>query len=268
MISFLSRGVTLLPGDVIFTGTPEGVGMGRKPQLWLKDGDVVEVGLESVGTWYVTVLSPDPWRGEISKATLTKGTFAMHPVPTRWSLTLPKLKSRRMTVRSYFAYEHLRFSLKDAAGVRARRGSRDTERDFRYPTCRCKRRPCVWPHVNVHDEEGCGCVLLLTDWQAGLIFFGLDFAISTYYVARQSDFFDRELYILSLACCRWKEYEHHHHLQHDTCVYVLILTHPSLLFLATVTSAGRIKVINRVILWQCCLLQCSLNCLMHARHQA
>ncbi|KAL6830761.1 hypothetical protein J3E69DRAFT_327714 [Trichoderma sp. SZMC 28015] len=50
MISFLSRGVTLLPGDVIFTGTPEGVGMGRKPQLWLKDGDVVEVGLESVGT--------------------------------------------------------------------------------------------------------------------------------------------------------------------------------------------------------------------------
>ncbi|KAK1246855.1 hypothetical protein MKX08_000657 [Trichoderma sp. CBMAI-0020] len=53
MISFLSRGVTLMPGDVIFTGTPEGVGMGRKPQLWLKDGDVVEVGLESVGTWYV-----------------------------------------------------------------------------------------------------------------------------------------------------------------------------------------------------------------------
>lgn len=53
MISFLSRGVTLMPGDVIFTGTPEGVGMGRKPQLWLKDGDVVEVGLDSVGTWYV-----------------------------------------------------------------------------------------------------------------------------------------------------------------------------------------------------------------------
>jgi 2-keto-4-pentenoate hydratase/2-oxohepta-3-ene-1,7-dioic acid hydratase in catechol pathway len=42
-----------MPGDVIFTGTPEGVGMGRKPQVWLKDGDVVEVGLENVGTWYV-----------------------------------------------------------------------------------------------------------------------------------------------------------------------------------------------------------------------
>lgn len=49
-IAFLSQGTTLLPGDLIFTGTPQGVGMGRKPQLWLKDGDVVEVGLEGVGT--------------------------------------------------------------------------------------------------------------------------------------------------------------------------------------------------------------------------
>ncbi|RDW77072.1 fumarylacetoacetate hydrolase-containing protein 2-like protein [Coleophoma cylindrospora] len=49
-IAFLSRGTTLLPGDLIFTGTPQGVGMGRKPQLWLKDGDVVEVALEGVGT--------------------------------------------------------------------------------------------------------------------------------------------------------------------------------------------------------------------------
>lgn len=49
-IAFLSQGTTLLPGDLIFTGTPQGVGMGRKPQLWLKDGDVVEIGLEGVGT--------------------------------------------------------------------------------------------------------------------------------------------------------------------------------------------------------------------------
>ncbi|KAI1752058.1 fumarylacetoacetate hydrolase [Xylaria castorea] len=48
-ISFLSKGHTLLPGDVIFTGTPSGVGMGRKPQLWMKDGDIVEVELEGVG---------------------------------------------------------------------------------------------------------------------------------------------------------------------------------------------------------------------------
>ncbi|KAL2132846.1 hypothetical protein VTI74DRAFT_3220 [Chaetomium olivicolor] len=49
-IAFLSQGTTLMPGDVIFTGTPQGVGMGRNPQVWLKDGDVVEVELEGVGT--------------------------------------------------------------------------------------------------------------------------------------------------------------------------------------------------------------------------
>ncbi|KAI0483040.1 fumarylacetoacetate hydrolase [Xylariaceae sp. FL0804] len=49
-VAFLSRGHTLLPGDLIFTGTPSGVGMGRDPKLWMKDGDVVEVELEGVGT--------------------------------------------------------------------------------------------------------------------------------------------------------------------------------------------------------------------------
>ncbi|KAK2738248.1 hypothetical protein FQN57_007111 [Myotisia sp. PD_48] len=49
-VSFLSQGTTLQPGDLIFTGTPQGVGMGRKPPMWLKDGDRVEVSLESVGT--------------------------------------------------------------------------------------------------------------------------------------------------------------------------------------------------------------------------
>ncbi|OTB05971.1 hypothetical protein M426DRAFT_319350 [Hypoxylon sp. CI-4A] len=48
-ISFLSKGHTLLPGDLIWTGTPSGVGMGRNPKLWLKDGDIVEVELEKVG---------------------------------------------------------------------------------------------------------------------------------------------------------------------------------------------------------------------------
>lgn len=49
-ISFLSKGTTLFPGDLIFTGTPQGVGMGRMPPLWLKDGDQVEVSLEGVGS--------------------------------------------------------------------------------------------------------------------------------------------------------------------------------------------------------------------------
>jgi len=50
MISILSEGTTLLPGDLIFTGTPYGVCMGRKPQTWLNDGDTVEVNLEGVGS--------------------------------------------------------------------------------------------------------------------------------------------------------------------------------------------------------------------------
>ncbi|KAL8843623.1 MAG: hypothetical protein Q9170_000127 [Blastenia crenularia] len=49
-ISFLSQGTTLLPGDIIFTGTPQGVGSGRSPPLWLKDGDVVKVILEGIGS--------------------------------------------------------------------------------------------------------------------------------------------------------------------------------------------------------------------------
>ncbi|KAG0638502.1 hypothetical protein HOY80DRAFT_1077983 [Tuber brumale] len=49
-LSFLSQGTTLLPGDVVFTGTPQGVGMGRKPQYWLRDGDIVDVGIEGIGS--------------------------------------------------------------------------------------------------------------------------------------------------------------------------------------------------------------------------
>ncbi|KAF2178512.1 hypothetical protein K469DRAFT_675338 [Zopfia rhizophila CBS 207.26] len=49
-ISFLSQGTKLFPGMMIFMGTPPGVGMGHNPPLWLADGDVVEVGLEGVGS--------------------------------------------------------------------------------------------------------------------------------------------------------------------------------------------------------------------------
>ncbi|MFF3438849.1 fumarylacetoacetate hydrolase family protein [Streptosporangium sp. NPDC002721] len=55
IISYLSRYMTLNPGDVIATGTPYGVGMGRTPQLWLGDGDVVEVEVEGLGTLRNTV---------------------------------------------------------------------------------------------------------------------------------------------------------------------------------------------------------------------
>jgi 2-keto-4-pentenoate hydratase/2-oxohepta-3-ene-1,7-dioic acid hydratase in catechol pathway len=49
LVSALSAGLTLLPGDIIATGTPSGVALGMTPQLWLKDGDVVEAEVEGIG---------------------------------------------------------------------------------------------------------------------------------------------------------------------------------------------------------------------------
>jgi 2-keto-4-pentenoate hydratase/2-oxohepta-3-ene-1,7-dioic acid hydratase in catechol pathway len=49
LIEFLSGSTTLEPGTVILTGTPEGVGMGRKPPVFLKPGDVVEAEIEGIG---------------------------------------------------------------------------------------------------------------------------------------------------------------------------------------------------------------------------
>jgi 2-keto-4-pentenoate hydratase/2-oxohepta-3-ene-1,7-dioic acid hydratase in catechol pathway len=50
LISYLSNIFTLKPGDIISTGTPSGVGFARKPQVFLKDGDVVEITVAGVGT--------------------------------------------------------------------------------------------------------------------------------------------------------------------------------------------------------------------------
>jgi 2-keto-4-pentenoate hydratase/2-oxohepta-3-ene-1,7-dioic acid hydratase in catechol pathway len=50
LVSDLSRGMTLLPGTVILTGTPSGVGMARTPPVWLKHGDVVEITIEKLGS--------------------------------------------------------------------------------------------------------------------------------------------------------------------------------------------------------------------------
>lgn len=50
LIEFISQSTTLLPGTLIFTGTPSGVGMAQKPPLWLKDGDEVSITIEKIGT--------------------------------------------------------------------------------------------------------------------------------------------------------------------------------------------------------------------------
>lgn len=49
LIEFITRSITLEPGDVIATGTPAGVGFARKPPVFLKPGDVMEVGIEHIG---------------------------------------------------------------------------------------------------------------------------------------------------------------------------------------------------------------------------
>jgi 2-keto-4-pentenoate hydratase/2-oxohepta-3-ene-1,7-dioic acid hydratase in catechol pathway len=49
LIETVSRGITLVPGDVIATGTPAGVGMGMKPPRWLQAGDVVRIEIDRLG---------------------------------------------------------------------------------------------------------------------------------------------------------------------------------------------------------------------------
>ena len=49
LVSYCSEFMTLLPGDIISTGTPAGVGLGMKPPAYLRPGDVVELGIEGLG---------------------------------------------------------------------------------------------------------------------------------------------------------------------------------------------------------------------------
>lgn len=59
LVSYLSQFMSLQPGDVISTGTPPGVGLGQKPPRYLKPGDVVELGIEGLGTQRQDVIA-DP----------------------------------------------------------------------------------------------------------------------------------------------------------------------------------------------------------------
>jgi len=58
LVSFLSETITLEPGDVIATGTPSGVGFARKPPVFLKDGDKMEVEIEGLGILNSPVVGP------------------------------------------------------------------------------------------------------------------------------------------------------------------------------------------------------------------
>jgi len=61
LISYLSRFMSLQPGDIISTGTPPGVGLGQKPPVYLRPGNVVRLGVERLGEQRQTVV-PSSWR--------------------------------------------------------------------------------------------------------------------------------------------------------------------------------------------------------------
>lgn len=67
-IAFITQFMTLLPGDIIATGTPAGVGFIRKPQILLKDGDIVEVEIENIGTLRNRVVFDSPGRSKEQNA--------------------------------------------------------------------------------------------------------------------------------------------------------------------------------------------------------
>lgn len=64
LIADISSGITLEPGDIIATGTPDGVGAGRDPQEWMWPGDVVECGIDGIGQLRhpVVAVGPPPTR--------------------------------------------------------------------------------------------------------------------------------------------------------------------------------------------------------------
>jgi 2,4-diketo-3-deoxy-L-fuconate hydrolase len=57
LVSYISQFMTLLPGDIISTGTPAGVGLGFSPNIFLKEGDVIELGIDGLGTSVQTCIA-------------------------------------------------------------------------------------------------------------------------------------------------------------------------------------------------------------------
>jgi 2-keto-4-pentenoate hydratase/2-oxohepta-3-ene-1,7-dioic acid hydratase in catechol pathway len=60
LVSYISRFMTLYPGDLISTGTPPGVGLGQKPPVYLKAGDEMRLGIEGLGEQRQRVHAWDP----------------------------------------------------------------------------------------------------------------------------------------------------------------------------------------------------------------
>jgi len=60
LVGYASQFMTLLPGDVLSTGTPAGVGLAAKPPCFLKAGDVVDLGGDGLGSQHQKIVSAEP----------------------------------------------------------------------------------------------------------------------------------------------------------------------------------------------------------------
>lgn len=69
LVSYVSQFMTLLPGDVISTGTPAGVGLGMRPPQYLKAGDLVELGIDKLGESQQKVVAWQPRTADLAPAT-------------------------------------------------------------------------------------------------------------------------------------------------------------------------------------------------------
>jgi 2-keto-4-pentenoate hydratase/2-oxohepta-3-ene-1,7-dioic acid hydratase in catechol pathway len=58
LIAFITQGITLVPGDIVATGTPAGTGYGMNPRTWLLPGDLVEITIPGLGTLHSTIEAP------------------------------------------------------------------------------------------------------------------------------------------------------------------------------------------------------------------
>ncbi|GJE46690.1 fumarylacetoacetate hydrolase family protein [Methylobacterium soli] len=66
IVAYLSHFMMLEPGDVITTGTPPGVGLGRKPPRYLKNGDVITLGIDGLGAQRQEVIAFDDWTAKVA----------------------------------------------------------------------------------------------------------------------------------------------------------------------------------------------------------
>jgi len=82
LVSYVSQFMSLLPGDVISTGTPPGVGLGFRPPRYLKPGDLVELGIDGLGSSRQRLVSYDEWARATSSTTSQRQFIGTSQVPT------------------------------------------------------------------------------------------------------------------------------------------------------------------------------------------